>query len=132
MKTTYNKSEIMRSAHTYYRTGSFDSFADALKQSWNNAKFRNAVKSNVDLLRNVEIISEGKRFESVYEFGMYILKIQASGNSIGMIGTNYHVGFGDNARSFDELGDRNNIKNIQFQAYGPTNKCSEFSYGKLD
>ncbi|MDL2323233.1 hypothetical protein LJC52_04515 [Bacteroidales bacterium OttesenSCG-928-A17] len=122
----------MRSAHTYYRTGSFDSFSDALKQSWNNAKFRNAVKANVDLLRKVNIISNGQRFESVYEFGMYILKVQASGSSIGMIGTNYHIGFGDNAKSFDELEDRNNIKNIQFQVYGPTNKYSELSYGKLD
>ena len=41
MKTSkYNKSEIMKAAHNMYRTGNYQTFGNALRKSWQVAKFR--------------------------------------------------------------------------------------------
>ena len=41
----YNLSDIMKSAHNMYRTGKYSSFGDALRKSWQVAKFRLGVEA---------------------------------------------------------------------------------------
>ena len=41
----YNKAEIMRNAHKFYRDGRMGTFAECLKKAWQNAK---TVKATVD------------------------------------------------------------------------------------
>lgn len=79
---TYNKSEIMTAAHAYYRTGNFDSFADALKQSWANAKFRVLLKKHEGSLRGAKLYIADRPFDSLKSFGLYIMEKQSLGYTL--------------------------------------------------
>lgn len=72
---TYNLSEIMRAAHTMYRTGKYVTFADALRKSWQVAKFRKEVEA-----RRAETVAyhEAKKQEEA-EKAAWIAQVKAMG-----------------------------------------------------
>lgn len=41
----YNLSQIMKAAHTMFRTGKYASFSEALRKSWKTAKFRKQIEA---------------------------------------------------------------------------------------
>lgn len=61
----YDLSKIMRGAHNAYRTGKYATFSDALKRSWQVAKFNARIQA--DRAETEAVMTERKRLRLEHE-----------------------------------------------------------------
>lgn len=76
----YDLSKIMRGAHNAYRTGKYTTFSDALKRSWQVAKFNARIQA--DRAETEAVLAERKRMKMEHEAWVNQVRIERASRRI--------------------------------------------------